>query len=79
VYAHDPYFDADHLRRRGFEPYDLQAPVPVRAAILQATHAVYRDLDPAALPGLEVLLDGRNALDRGRVESAGVRYLGVGR
>ncbi|MGH2392108.1 MAG: nucleotide sugar dehydrogenase [Candidatus Limnocylindria bacterium] len=79
VYAHDPYFDADHLRRRGFEPYDLQAPVPVRAAILQAAHAAYRDLDPAALPGLEVLLDGRNALDRGRIESAGVRYLGVGR
>jgi len=79
VYAHDPYFDADHLRRRGFEPYDLQAPVPVRAAILQAAHSAYRDLDPAALPGLEVLLDGRNALDRGRVESAGVRYLGVGR
>lgn len=79
VYAHDPYFDADHLRRRGFEPYDFQAPVPIRAAILQAAHAAYRDLDPAALPGLEVLLDGRNALDRGRVESAGVRYLGVGR
>jgi len=79
VYAHDPYFDADHLRRRGFEPYDLQVPVPVRAAILQAAHAAYRDLDPAALPGLEVLLDGRNALDRGRIESAGVRYLGVGR
>jgi nucleotide sugar dehydrogenase len=79
VYAHDPYFDADHLRRRGFEPYDLGAPVPVRAAILQAAHTAYRDLELAAIPGLEVLLDGRNALDRDRVESAGVRYLGVGR
>lgn len=79
VYAHDPYFDADHLRRRGFEPYDLGAPLPVRAAILQAAHAAYRDLDFASIPGLEVLLDGRNALDRDRVESAGIRYLGVGR
>jgi hypothetical protein len=26
-----------------------------------------------------VLLDGRNVLDRSRVEAAGVRYLGVGR
>jgi nucleotide sugar dehydrogenase len=79
VYAHDPYFDPDHLRRRGFEPYDLGAPVPVRAAILQAAHASYQDLDLASIPGLEVVLDGRNALDRERVESAGLRYLGVGR
>jgi nucleotide sugar dehydrogenase len=79
VYAHDPYFDADHLRRRGFEPYDLGAPVPVRAAILQAAHASYQDLDLASIPGLEVVLDGRNALDRERVEATGLRYLGVGR
>jgi nucleotide sugar dehydrogenase len=79
VYAHDPYFDAHHLRRRGFEPYDLDAPLPVRAAILQAAHTAYRELDLASIPGLEVLLDGRNALDRDRVESAGIRYLGVGR
>jgi nucleotide sugar dehydrogenase len=79
VYAHDPYFAADHIRGRGFEPYDLASPVPVQAAILQAAHAPYRDLDVAAIPGLEVLLDGRNALDRGRVEAAGIRYLGVGR
>ncbi|MGH2489460.1 MAG: nucleotide sugar dehydrogenase [Candidatus Limnocylindria bacterium] len=79
VYGHDPYFDADHLRRRGFEPYDLGAPIPVRAAILQAAHASYQDLDLASIPGLEVVLDGRNALDREQVESAGLRYLGVGR
>ena len=79
VHGHDPYYDDEHLRRRGFIPYDLAAPVPVRAAILQAAHAAYRDLDPATIPGLEVLLDGLNALDRARVEAAGVRYLGVGR
>jgi nucleotide sugar dehydrogenase len=79
VHGHDPYFDAEHLLRRGFVPYDLSAPVPVRAVILQAAHTAYRDLDPTAFPGLEVLLDGRNVLDRARVEAAGVRYLGVGR
>jgi UDP-N-acetyl-D-mannosaminuronic acid dehydrogenase len=79
VHGHDPYFDDEHLLRRGFVPYDFDAPVPVRAAILQAAHAAYRDLDPATIPGLEVLLDGRNVLDRSRVEAAGVRYLGVGR
>jgi len=79
VFGHDPYFDDEHIRRRGFEPYDLAAPVPVRAAILQAAHGAYRDLDFRAIPGLEIVLDGRNALDRGRVEAAGLRYIGVGR
>ena len=79
VYGHDPYFDDADLRRRGFEPYDLEAPAPVRVAVLQAAHAAYRDLGPAALPGLELVLDGRNVLERERFEAAGVRYLGVGR
>jgi nucleotide sugar dehydrogenase len=79
VYAHDPYFDADHLRRLGFEPYDLAAPATVKVAILQAAHAAYRDLEPAALPGLELMMDGRNTLDRERYQRAGVAYVGIGR
>ncbi len=78
VYAHDPYFDAEHLRGLDFEPYDLAEPVPVRAAIVQAGHRVYRDLDPAAIPGLELLVDGRNVLDRDTVTAAGVAYAGIG-
>ena len=79
VYAHDPYFDDDHLRGLGFEPYDLDAPEPVRVAILQAAHAAYAELDPMRLPGLELFVDGRNALDRAPFDAAGVRYVGVGR
>jgi UDP-N-acetyl-D-glucosamine dehydrogenase len=79
VYAHDPYFDDDHLRVLGFEPYDLERPAEVRVAILQAAHAAYADLDPAALPGLELFVDGRNALDRAPFDAAGIRYVGVGR
>jgi hypothetical protein len=51
----------------------------VRAAILQAGHAAYAELDLATVPALELLIDGRNALDRGRVEAAGVAYAGIGR
>jgi UDP-N-acetyl-D-glucosamine dehydrogenase len=79
VYAHDPYFDQEHIRRLGFEPFDLDAPVPVRIAILQAAHEAYRELDPVAVPGLELFVDGRNALDRGRFDRAGVAYVGIGR
>ncbi len=79
VHGHDPYFDDDHLRQLGFEPYDLDAPVPIRVAVLQAAHEAYLDLDPARLPGLELFVDGRNAVDRSRFERAGVAYVGIGR
>jgi nucleotide sugar dehydrogenase len=79
VHGHDPYFDAAHLERRGFIPWDPARPAPVRAAILQADHAAYRDLDLAAIPGLEVIVDGRAAIDPQRAAAAGVRYVGVGR
>ncbi|HEX7171825.1 MAG TPA: nucleotide sugar dehydrogenase [Candidatus Limnocylindria bacterium] len=78
VYAHDPYFDDEHLRDLGFEPYDLDRPADVRVALLQAAHATYANLDPAALPGLELFVDGRNAIDRAPFEAAGVRYVGIG-
>ena len=79
VYAHDPYFDDEHLRALGFEPYDLERPADVRVAVLQAAHGAYAGLDPGALPGLELFVDGRNALERERFETAGVRYVGIGR
>jgi nucleotide sugar dehydrogenase len=79
VHGHDPYFDAQHLRERGFTAWDAASPAPVRVAILQAAHAAYRDLDLAGMPGLELLVDGRNALDPAAVRAAGVTYLGIGR
>ena len=79
VHGHDPYFSADHLRELDFEPYELGSGVPVRVAILQAAHEAYRSLDPAVLPGLELFVDGRNALERDPFERAGVGYVGIGR
>ena len=79
VYGHDPYFSPEHLAGLGFRPYDLASPVPVRAAIMQAAHEVYRSLDLRAIPGLELLVDGRNALDPAGAAAAGVAYVGIGR
>jgi UDP-N-acetyl-D-glucosamine dehydrogenase len=78
VHAHDPYFDADHLRRLGFEPYELGSAEPMRVAVLQAAHDAYRSLEPSAIPGLELFVDGRNALEREPFEQAGVTYVGIG-
>jgi nucleotide sugar dehydrogenase len=79
VLGHDPYFPGEHLRDAGFEPYDLDHPEKAVVAILQAAHAAYLDLDPSRIPELRLLVDGRNVLDRARVEGAGVAYLGIGR
>ena len=79
VFAHDPYFDAEHLRGLGFEPYELGTDEPVRVAVLQAAHQAYLDIDPASLPGLELFVDGRNAVGREPYERAGVKYVGIGR
>jgi nucleotide sugar dehydrogenase len=79
VLAHDPFFDAEHLRQEGFEAYDLAAPTPIKVAILQAAHTEYRTLDPAKLPGLQLFVDGRNALDAERFSAAGIDYVGIGR
>ena len=80
VYGHDPYYDAEHLRSLGFEPYDLDgAQEPIRVAILQAAHGAYRTLPPDAIGGLELFVDGRNAIDRVPYERAGIGYVGIGR
>jgi nucleotide sugar dehydrogenase len=79
VHGHDPYFSADELNARGFTPWQPGDPTPVRVAFLQADHAAYRDLDLAAISSLELVVDGRNALDPAAVRAAGLRYLGIGR
>ena len=79
VYGHDPYYDADHLRSLRFEPYDLDAPEPIRVAVLQAAHRAYLAMTPDAIPGLELFVDGRNAIDREPYELAGIGYVGIGR
>ncbi|MDO4784063.1 MAG: nucleotide sugar dehydrogenase [Propionibacteriaceae bacterium] len=75
VCVHDPMFTADELRGYGFVPYQLGDPVD--AAILQADHPEYRDLTPADLPGVRVLVDGRAALDPAVWEGVDYRVIGA--
>lgn len=79
VHGHDPYYEPDEVAAMGFEPWRPGADTPVRVAFLQADHAAYRELDLAAIPGLQLVVDGRNALDPAAVRATGVRYLGIGR
>jgi UDP-N-acetyl-D-glucosamine dehydrogenase len=79
VFAHDPYFDDDHLRELGFEPYAIGSGEPVKVAILQAAHERYGELRPDDLPGISLFVDGRNAVDPAPWQTDGVAYVGIGR
>ena len=75
VSVHDPLYTDEELQQLGFTPYALGAPVD--AAVLQADHAEYAQLTPAELPGVQVLVDGRDRTDPARW--AGVRRIVIGR
>jgi nucleotide sugar dehydrogenase len=75
VSVHDPLYTDEELQKLGFTPYALGAPVD--AAVLQADHAEYAQLTPAELPGVQVLVDGRDRTDPARW--AGVRRIVIGR
>jgi nucleotide sugar dehydrogenase len=77
--VHDPLFSADEVEALGLQASALPPDGRVDAAILQAAHAEYANLDPALLDGCRVFLDGRRALDARRFEGAGMRYIAIGR
>lgn len=78
VYADDPLFSSSELRALGYEPVSKEMHSSVQAIVLQADHSAYRDLDFADFPACHVVLDGRRAIQRQRVESAGIRYIFIG-
>jgi len=75
VTVHDPMYTADELAALGLQAYVQGSAVD--AAVLQADHAEYRDLRPADLPGIRVLMDGRNFTDP--ASWAGVTHRVIGK
>ena len=57
VVVHDPLYADAEIVALGFQPYHLGEQVD--AVIVQADHAVYRQIRPADLPGVATLVDGR--------------------
>ncbi|MEX2158057.1 MAG: nucleotide sugar dehydrogenase [Dehalococcoidia bacterium] len=76
--VHDPWFSDDEIRALGLEPPEA-FPLRVDAIVVQALHDAYGELDFGSFAGLRAVLDGRNVLDRAKVEAADVWYAGIGR
>ncbi|MFC8830117.1 nucleotide sugar dehydrogenase [Streptomyces sp. NPDC057137] len=59
-YVSDPMYTSEELTAHGLPPHEGEK---VTAAVLQADHVEYRDLKPADLPDVTVLVDGRRTTD----------------
>jgi nucleotide sugar dehydrogenase len=79
VFVHDPLFSTHEISALGLEPASLPPAVPIDAAILQAGHGSYRQLDFRTLEGCRVVLDGRGFFKPGPIEDAGIHYIAIGR
>jgi nucleotide sugar dehydrogenase len=73
VVVHDPMYTDDELRHEGFEPFHFGESAD--AAILQADHAEYMNLSSKELPGVSVILDGRNIIK----SASGIKVVPIGR
>lgn len=78
VYAHDPLLSDEELREAGFTPLPGKDREQVRAIVLQTAHAAYAEFDFSRFGNCQVVLDGRRALARERVEAVGMRYIAIG-
>ena len=78
VLVHDPMFSVTEISSYGFQASQMPPDEPIDAIILQALHPEYKNLDLKSIKGCKVFLDGRGAFERERIESAGLRYVGIG-
>jgi nucleotide sugar dehydrogenase len=78
VYVDDHLFRADEIRALGYVPLTSEVEGKIRALILQADHRAYQSLDFGRFPGCQVVLDGRGALEREKIESLGMHYIALG-
>lgn len=78
VYADDPLFAESELRELGYDPLPAGSESEIRAIILQADHLVYQEFNFGRFNHCRVVLDGRRALNRERIESSGMLYLAIG-
>lgn len=76
VVVDDPLYTSVELAAKGLSVYE--AGQPLDAVVIQAMHEEYKSYDWSSIPGMVVLMDGRNSLAADAAPDS-VRVLGVGR
>jgi len=78
VYVDDPLYASEEIAAFQVQPFSLKELEKIDAIILQAYHAQYKDFDFEQFPNCQLVLDGRNVLDRKIIEGLGMKYQGIG-
>ncbi|HEX2845938.1 MAG TPA: nucleotide sugar dehydrogenase [Chitinophagaceae bacterium] len=80
VSLHDTEYSTEELEEKGFATADPDT-AKVEVIFLTTMHSQYRrfDFNKMASNGVRYLVDGRNALPKEAVESAGITYIGIGK
>ncbi|WP_131105992.1 nucleotide sugar dehydrogenase [Ornithinimicrobium sufpigmenti] len=58
VAVHDPYYSDEELTGFGWEPYAVGQPADL--VVIQTNHPEYAELTSADVPGVKLVIDGRN-------------------
>ncbi|MFK5690761.1 nucleotide sugar dehydrogenase [Ornithinimicrobium sp. LYQ92] len=58
VAVHDPYYTDDELTGFGWDPYAVGEPADL--VVIQTNHPEYAELTSASVPGVKLVVDGRN-------------------
>jgi nucleotide sugar dehydrogenase len=81
VQVHDVEFSEEEIKERGFKAVADIYEGDTEVVFLVTMHKEYYQLDfkRLSVQGVKYFIDGRNNIDRNKVEAAGIEYLGIGR
>ena len=78
VYVDDPLFSAEELRSLNYTPLTPEIEGEIGAIIIQTAHQAYRLFDFSRFSRCQVVLDGRQALQRKQIEALNMHYITIG-
>lgn len=78
VYIDDPLYTKEEISSFGVIPFLKDISKEIDTIILQAFHDEYKDQDFKDFTKCQLVLDGRNALERKKIEELGMKYIGIG-
>lgn len=81
VFLHDPLFSNHEIKAKKFIPTNNIYSANAKVVFLVTNHSTYTNINWKKLrkSGCNCFVDGRNSFDKKTVESAGIKYVGIGK
>lgn len=78
IYVDDPLYSREEIASFNVKPFTEEDNEMINAIVLQAYHNEYKDFKFENFKNCQFVLDGRNALDKNKIEKLGMTYKGIG-